>query len=222
MSRSGSIVLFVLLVVCLVSCDSSVKVKKSYWDNGNLKSELRYENGMLNGRSVWYLVNGKKQIEVTYRNDTMNGLLRRWHENGNLMEEIWYKGGVQDSVYKEYSLKGILIAEGTYVNGELEGEFHRWYENGQVFQEGWFSEGMMDGSWMVFYDDGQLAAKADFDKGTGVQTSYEHSGYRCLVTHYVDNVKHGREVYYNPDGRVTRVALFEHGEWVGDEELEAK
>ena len=209
----------VSVLAVMVSCDPAVKVKKDYYENGNLKSELRYENGMLNGRSVWYLVNGKMHLEVTYRNDTMNGLLRRWHENGNLMEESWYKDGVQDSVFREYSLKGILVAEGTYVDGALNGEFHRWYENEQVFQEGQFVDGMMDGSWMVFYADGKLAAKADFDRGTGVQTSYEQSGYKCLVTPFVDNEKHGREVYYNPDGRVTRVAVYEYGEWVGDEEI---
>ena len=209
----------VALLALAVSCNDAVEVKKDYYENGKLKSELRYENGMLNGRCIWYLVNGKPQIEVTYRNDTMNGLLRRWHENGNLMEESWYKDGVQDSVYREYSLKGILVAEGYYVDGELNGDFHRWYENGQVFQEGRFADGMMDGSWMVFYADGNLAAKADFDKGTGTQTSYAQSGYRCMVTHYVDNEKHGRELYYNPDGRLTRVAVFEYGEWVGDEEV---
>lgn len=218
MSKLSYFSLVVLLTV-MVSCGDAVSVKKDYWDNGNLKSELRYENGMLNGSCVWYMANGKKQLEVTYRNDTMDGLMRRWHENGNLMEETWYKNGVQDSVYREYSLKGILIAEGYYVDGELNGEFHRWYENGQVFQEGVFADGMMDGSWLVFYSDGKLAAKADFDKGTGTQTSYEQSGYQCLVTHYVDNEKHGREVYYNPDGRITRVALYEFGEWLGDEDV---
>lgn len=219
MSRLSQSVLLVLLFVGMVSCDDHVTVKKDYWDNGNPKSELRYEDGKLNGNCVWYLPNGKKQLEVEYRNDTMNGLMRRWHENGNLMEETWYKDGKQDSVYREYSLKGILTAEGYYVNGELNGEFHRWYENGQVFQEGWFSDGMMDGLWMVFYADGLLAAKAEFDKGTGTQTSYEHSGYKCLVTRFVDNEKHGREVYYNPDGRITRVAVYEYGEWVGDEDV---
>ncbi len=222
MSELRCFLLLGLSLLFWVSCDTQVKVKKDYWDNGNLKSELRYEDGMLNGCSVWYMPNGKPQLEVTYRNDTMNGLLRRWHENGNLMEESWYKDGVQDSVYREYSLKGILICEGYYVDGMLNGAFHRWYENGQVFQEGQFTDDMMDGSWMLFYSDGNLAAKADFDKGTGTQISYEQSGYKCLVTHYVDNERHGKEVYYNPDGRITRVAIYEYGEWIGDEDLEVK
>jgi antitoxin component YwqK of YwqJK toxin-antitoxin module len=218
--RNGMVVSLLLLL--LASCNEKVEVKKEYWENGKPKSELRYENGVLNGRCVWYYPNGKPQIELTYRNDTMNGMLRRWHENGNLYEELWYKNGKRDSVYREFSLRGILVAEGYYVNGMLNGDYHRWYENGQVFQEGQYVDDMMDGSWLIFYGDGNLAATADFNRGTGVQTSYEHSGYKCLVTNYVDNEKHGKETYFNPDGKVTRVAVYEYGDWIGDEDLEVE
>ena len=208
----------VLMLALMVACGDPGEVKKEYWENGNLKSELCYEDGELNGRCVWYLPNGKPQLEVNYSHNKMEGLTRRWYENGNIMEEMWYKDGVQDSVFRAYSLKGVLVEEGYYVDGKLNGDYRRWYENGQVFQEGQYVDDMMDGSWLVFYADGNLAAKADFVKGTGTQTSYEESGYKCLVTNYVDNEKHGREVYYNPDGRITRVALYEYGEWIGDEE----
>lgn len=207
----------IMMMLILASCENGVEVKKTYWDNGKVKSELSYVNGELNGRCVWYMANGKPQMEVTYCDNKMHGLLRRWYENGNLMEESWYNMGVQDSVFRAYSLRGLLVEEGYYADGKLNGQYRRWYENGQVFQDGQYADDMMDGSWLIFYSDGSLASKADFDKGTGVQTSYEQSGYRCLVTNYVDNVKHGREVYYNPDGRITRVALYEYGEWIGDE-----
>lgn len=206
-----------LVMAMLASCHNQVDIKKDYWENGNLKSEMVYEDGELNGRCVWYLANGKPQLEVSYRHNQPDGLTRRWYENGNIMEEVWYREGVRDSVFRAYSLKGLLVEEGYYANGKLSGDYRRWYENGQVFQEGRYDDDMMDGSWLVFYSDGNLAAKADFVKGTGTQTSYEQSGYKCLVTNYVDNEKHGREVYYNPDGKITRVALYEHGEWIGDE-----
>ena len=215
--RFRSIVFLFLALAAMVSCNDRVDVRKDYWENGTLKSELRYEDGELNGISTWYMANGKPQLDVSYSHNKMNGLSRRWHENGNLMEESWYKDGVQDSVFKVFSLKGILVEEGYYVDGKLNGEYHRWYENGQVFQEGSYVDDMMDGLWMIFYADGNLAATGDFHFGAGVQTSYEHSGYKCLVTNYLDNVKHGKETYYNPDGRVTRIAVYEYGDWVGDE-----
>lgn len=209
--------LVVLLLLGMVSCGDHVEVKKTYWENGNLKSELQYEDSLLNGVCRWYMANGKPQMEVTYRANKMDGLLTRWYDNGNVMEEAWYKDGVQDSIYRYYSINGILVTEANYVNGKLNGDYKRWYENGQVFQDGQYVDDMMDGSWMIFYSDGNLAANATFDRGTGTQTSYEHSGYKCLVTNYFENEKHGKETYYNPDGRVTRIAVYEYGEWVGDE-----
>ena len=212
---SRRLICWLVMLVLLASCGDNVK--KEYWENGNIKSELRYEGEKLNGVCTWYLPNGKPQMEVCYRDNKMNGRLRRWHENGNIMEECWYRDGVQDSVSRVYSLHGTLVCQSYYRDGKLDGEFKRWYENGQLFQDGQYAEDWMDGSWMIFYPDGALAATASFDKGAGTQTSYEQSGYKCLVTNYLDNVKHGKETYYNPDGRVTRIAYYEYGEWVRDE-----
>ena len=80
--------------------------------------------------------------------------------------------------------------------------------------EGQYVDDMMDGSWMVFYSDGKLASTAQYDKGTGQQIGYEMSGYKCMVANYVDNVKHGVETYYGPDGAVIKTTLYEYGEVV--------
>ena len=75
-------------------------------------------------------------------------------------------------------------------------------------------DGMMDGSWFIFYPEGQLAAKAEYKMGTGKQICYAESGYKCLEVPYVDNVKHGKEIYYNPDGTVMKIVEYEQGEVV--------
>ena len=47
--------------------------------------------------------------------------------------------------------------------------------------------------------------------GTGKQIGYEESGYKCLEVPYVDNLKHGKEIYYNPDGTITKIVEYEKG-----------
>ena len=207
--------LFALLLASLVACDDGST--KSYWDDGTLKSVLRYENGKLNGECLWYYANGKPMMQACYKANAKDGRFMRWHENGNLMEDCYYKDNELDSVYRSYSLKGILASEEHYSNGKLDGEFKKWYDNGQVFQDGQYADDMMDGSWLIFYSDGVLAAQAQFDKGSGTQTCYEQSGYKCMVTNYKDNLKHGREYHYNPDGTLTHVLIYEYGEVVGEE-----
>lgn len=170
------------------ACDNSVQ--KSYWENGKLKSELRYENGKLNGECVWYDQNGALSAKANYKDDVLDGTYTRWHPNGK------------------------TASEEHYVNGKLDGEVKKWFDNGQLFQEGQYSDGMMDGQWFIFYPSGALAGKADYKMGTGKQTCYEESGYKCLEVPYVNNLKHGREIYYNPDGMVTKLVDYEQGKVV--------
>ena len=186
--------LFFSLLLMLVACNDGVK--KDYWENGNLKSELR---------------EGKVMTRAFYRNDILEGRYQRFRQNGELELECWYKNGLRDSICRSYSVKGILASEDYYVEGELNGESKKWYDNGQVFQEGQYKDGMMDGSWFIFYPEGQLAAKAEYKMGTGKQICYAESGYKCLEVPYVNNLKHGREIYYNPDGRITKIVDYEEG-----------
>ncbi|MBP5284458.1 MAG: hypothetical protein J6Y93_07340 [Treponema sp.] len=86
----------ILLIAVVMACDDGVQ--KSYWENGKLKSELRYIEGKLNGECVWYDSNGQRQTQASYVDDTLEGQYLRWHPNGQLAEERWYKKGVQDSV----------------------------------------------------------------------------------------------------------------------------
>lgn len=198
-----------LAALLIVSCGDGAK--KSYWDNGKLKSVLHYRDGKLNGECVWYYANGNLQMQADFCDDLKNGHSLRWYENGCIAEDCWYKKGVLDSIYRSYSVKGILALEEYYVGGERNGQVKKWFENGQIFQEGQYVGGMMDGLWLVFYPSGTLAAKAEYRMGTGKQTCYDESGYKCLDVPYVNNVKHGKEIYYNPDGRITKIVEYENG-----------
>ena len=211
MTKKSCIAFFMALLL-FTACDDGVK--RAYWENGKLKSELRYEQGKLNGECVWYDQNGKKQTQAFYHNDTLEGLYQRWHNNGQLAEERWYKEGLQDSVCRVFSEKGDMVSEDHYRCGQLNGESRKWYDNGQIFQEGQYVDGLMDGLWLVFYPSGALASKAEYRMGTGKQIGYDESGYKCLEVSFVGNQKHGREIYYNPDGSVTKIVEYEDGRLV--------
>ena len=203
-----------VLLLPLVACHDNVQ--KAYWENGALKSELHYENDKMNGECVWYYKNGNKMLQGWYEDDVLNGPQTRWYPDGKVAEEGWYRNGDRDSIYRTYSEKGLPASEMYYVNGKLEGEVKRWYDNGQVFQEGQYADGMMDGRWFVYYPSGVLASMADYRMGTGKQTCYDESGYKCLEVSYFENEKHGKEVYYAPNGSVMKTIQYEHGKVVSE------
>ncbi len=201
-----------LLAVGFTACNDGIKRER--WDDGAIKSELRYEGELLNGVSKWYFQNGNLQVQANYVDNKLEGKLTRWHEDGIVSEECWYKSGVRDSLRRSYSAKGVLVSEEHYTHGELNGEVKKWYENGQVFMEGQYADGMLDGSWMVFYESGNLSSTANYVMGKGTQTGYDESGYKCMTVSYENNVKQGKETRYGPDGKVVQTLYYDHGHLV--------
>ena len=95
----NKILLFVLIFVVCISCsnNSDKDVVRSYWDNGKLKSELRYKDGMLNGDCFWYFSNGKPDMKAHYNMNVMEGEVLRWYENGNLQSKYYRDCFLYDS-----------------------------------------------------------------------------------------------------------------------------
>ena len=61
----NKILCFLMVLLVATSCknDSEKDVVKSYYENGNLKSELRYKEGRLNGKCVWLLIRGGDRMK---------------------------------------------------------------------------------------------------------------------------------------------------------------
>ena len=111
----------------LISCSNDIR--KSYWENGNLKSELRYEDGKLNGKAVWYYENEEKELEAYYKNNVLDGALTRWYKNGHMESESYYQDGKLEGTAVTYDENGNKALEENYKNDTLSGKFYQWYRS---------------------------------------------------------------------------------------------
>ena len=86
-------IILLLFAVTFISCNDNVddNVVVSYWDNGNVKSELRYSDGKLDGLCKWYYYTGRAEMEANFTMNVLNDTATRWHENGSLYEKCNYK-----------------------------------------------------------------------------------------------------------------------------------
>jgi antitoxin component YwqK of YwqJK toxin-antitoxin module len=198
-----------ILLLFAIACDAGSKT--SYWENGKIKSKLNYKGELLHGECSWYYESGIPQMTAEYEKNLLNGKMTRWHENGQLQSVCYYKNNLLDSVYFTYSIDGKKIGSEYYVNDTLHGPYYKWYENGQTKLEGAYNKNMMDGTWLFFHADGSLAAKADFDMGTGIQKAYHEDGVVSMIIRYKNNQKHGKEEYFNNEGKPILVRIFEEG-----------
>ncbi|MFC1645896.1 toxin-antitoxin system YwqK family antitoxin [Candidatus Omnitrophota bacterium] len=66
-------------------------VHKEYYENGNLRSEISYKDGMWHGSFKTYYENGNLIEERNYVNGKLDGIRRQYDEDGSGPREFYYK-----------------------------------------------------------------------------------------------------------------------------------
>lgn len=76
-------------------------VVKSWYIDGQIRSEVPYHKGQLHGTTKYWYGNGQIRLEVPYRHDQRYGVTRVWDEHGKL-------------TYKTYHLCNCEVTEEKY------------------------------------------------------------------------------------------------------------
>ncbi len=118
----------------------------SYYETGQIQSEVFNQQNRRNGAFRHYHPNGKLAQEGVYKNDGIEGVLKVYYDTGSLKETLNYKEGKENGEFIEYNLNGSLKAKGNYLTNEEDKEV----ENGLL----------------ELYDDtGKLSSKMDCEMG---------------------------------------------------------
>lgn len=88
-----------------------------YYSNGKKSVEMEYKNGKRNGKYIVYNPNGNKRVEIDMQNENYEGSYQEWYSNGNLRCKEYYTSDKLNGVSKNYNEKGALVLESTYVMG---------------------------------------------------------------------------------------------------------
>ena len=88
--------------------DKEEGIFKTFYENGNIKSEQNYLNWKFNGKWKIFYENGNIKSENNYQDGKLNGESKEFFQDGNIM-----------------SLKN-------YLNNRTDGTQIEWYNNGQI------------------------------------------------------------------------------------------
>ncbi len=200
-----------LIFILMVSC---VQTKKEHYSNGQIKSKIQYKKGVKHGYANYYYNNGSMHIKCNYINDRLNGEYKSWYFSGNLEREEYYINDTLHGMSKKYWDSGKLKMLVEYSMGELNGNYIEYHENGQVKVEGMFIMDEFEGDWSYFDPSGILIGKGFYEAGTGINVSFYYNTSDTLVkTPYLSSEKHGNEVWYNRDGTVAKIIIWDKGEF---------
>ena len=113
-------VILILTAVFFSSCNKNELTKYEYYDTGELKSKVIYENkkDTTSFQAFLYYKNGQLSFQTTFIKGERVGKYYSYYENGGLKESFNYLGGKLHGVLKTFNNIGELQEESLYINGK--------------------------------------------------------------------------------------------------------
>jgi antitoxin component YwqK of YwqJK toxin-antitoxin module len=168
--------------------------------------EQEYQQGLRHGKQTFYQCidttsrYGKKsrrkdfttfkEHEVTFVNDTIDGIFKSFYPNGKLETELFFNRGRVNGDYKEYNEQGNQSGVMHFENGALHGECVQYFENNTYSKSP---------SFYANFNHNALKDSAIF---------YNHFSKLPSMAIYVRNDTMLAKKMYYPDGKLKEAVLF--------------
>lgn len=211
------LVLWATTVVVLFTMASCSRTEKNYYPDGHVQSVIHYRFGKECGKTVYYFDNPNTvEIEVEMKRGKRNGEFNRYYENGYLDTHCTYVDDSIEGVETMYTANGVKSQEFTYVHGRKNGPHKAYHLTGELKIEGGFKNDLFDGEWKYYDERGVLVGEGLLKDGAGEVTFYNERGIPARTTHYQNNKKEGKELYYTLTGEVYKEIVFKQDRIVSE------
>jgi len=177
-----------------------------------LRAKGKYMNSKPVGEWIYYLPNGKVEIEGSYdeRGKKM-GLWTWYYPNGNVLIEENYEDGKNEGLYTEYDENKNIIVKGNFIEDKEDG---KWYRSNKDFvEEGKYVDGKREGLWKGFYKNGNVSYECSFnsDNYDGRYTKYWENGKLKEQGKYILGLRNGSWKSFNEQGEMYLVVTYKRG-----------
>jgi antitoxin component YwqK of YwqJK toxin-antitoxin module len=125
------LLVLVLLSETFLSCNQ-IEKRKSYYENGTVKSIAEMKDGLKHGKHESYYPSGKLKSRGNYISGKENGLIEHFYENGKLESKGYWLDGLEEGKGVAYFENGNLKFSGDYKMGKFVGASQIFYETGKL------------------------------------------------------------------------------------------
>ncbi len=195
---------------------AKLDVYKEYYEDGTLKYEGGYINGMPVGTHYHYKLKYICDSLPVARDDTSDVMIKiQVCRNRPVPDSaIVFNEGVKtdygavDSLrnriglWYEYHNTGEFRGKGLYLNDKRIGDWVFYYPNGQIEQKGKYDKkGKAQGDWKWYYENGTLMREETYlnNLRDGTMTEYTEDGKVLTKGEYVEDMQEGIWVYETPE-----------------------
>ena len=210
---------------------NSLRKISFFYNSGELKYQVNYLNGKINGQSVGFFKSGKKSYILNYDNGILQGLSETYFENWALKSTCTFENGKKNGIEETYE-KNISNQEQTYLsskrnyeNGELDGLEEGFYPNGKKKFTQYWDKGLLSGTKYLYFQsdiNGKEVVKQEYSFKNGVKNgdyiTYYYNGKKETQGIYKDGVKESVVLRYSSDGVLKFKESWKndlkHGDWI--------
>lgn len=195
---------------------AKLDVYKDYYEDGTLKYEGGYINGMPVGIHYHYKLKYICDSLPVARDDTSDVMIKKLICRNRPIPDsaIVYDEGIKtdygavDSlrnrvgIWTEYHNTGEFKGKGVYLNDKRIGEWTFYYPNGKIEQQGKYDKkGRTQGSWKWYYENGALMREEFYidNLRDGLMTEYTEDGKIITKGDFIEGMQEGLWVYETPE-----------------------
>lgn len=134
------VIIVLLTVLSLLSCDNKSNIYNSYYDNGSLKRVIKiYKDDRIKIKT--YHESGIISGEFKTRNGVLDGAQFIYDDEGEIKEKIICMKGLKYFTRIQYYNNGKIMTQNTYYFGKLHGAQLLYDENGKIVKDDLYISG---------------------------------------------------------------------------------
>jgi len=216
--------------------NSKIGIWKTWYQNGNLKTEINYVNNQPNGHARIYYENGKISEEGNWKNTVWIGGYTYYHSNGQKAYEWNFtENGKRTGIQKYYYENGNLYIKGEWNDGKESGTITEYNQDGSIKAEKQFVAGQFDANTSKFYTAKKVVVEEiPVDTNVNIHKdqvetnntdnnfqTFNGNGYHKLFNAFkkVDRegefkngqLIDGKRYYYDAEGNLIKTVIYENG-----------
>ena len=160
LTRCTLLMTLLSFVLCLAS--TAMAGSRTFYENGNLKSEMVAEPGQKPVLKS-YQENGKLLSETVYNGSQPEAA--RWYDENGVLQSSEIFADAKTRVVTFYNPLGQKLTEETRVDGKAV-KGRTFYPNGNVEKEYAFDQnGKLDGKFIMYYENGKVQGEYEYKNG---------------------------------------------------------
>lgn len=194
-------------------------ITREFYSNGQLRGEINFENGKVNGELKKYFENGQIAEISNWKNDTLSGLAKYYYNNGGLYQECNYLNGKLNGEKIIYHENGIARVRLQYKNDLLWQVKANYDSLGRKLDELTIESGT--GVLNTYYPNGTIKSITEFKEGkpNGKSTWYFESGNEQAIFYLVNGQKEGNLKFLHENGKTARESNYKNDFLIGTEKV---